>query len=60
MIPAPAIAELKALVGERSLLTDPGDLRLYEYDGGVDKHMPEVVIFPRSTEHVSGIVKISL
>ena len=59
MIPAQAITELNALVGERNLLTDVGDLRLYEYDGGVDKHMPEVVVFPRSTADVSGIVKIA-
>ena len=59
MIPAEAFKQLEALVGPGNLLTSTEDLRLYEYDGGVDKHKPEVVVFPRSTAHVSGIVKIA-
>ncbi len=59
MIPADAFKQLEALVGPQNLLTSAEDLRLYEYDGGVDKHKPEVVVFPRSTAHVSGIVKIA-
>ena len=59
MIPVDAFKQLEALVGPQNLLTSAEDLRLYEYDGGVDKHKPEVVVFPRSTAHVSGIVKIA-
>ncbi len=59
MIPADAFKQLEALVGSQNLLTSSEDLRLYEYDGGVDKHKPEVVVFPRTTAHVSGIVKIA-
>ena len=35
------------------------DLTLYEYDGGVDKSRPEMVVFPRSTEDVVAAVKIA-
>src|SRR5208337_2582387 len=35
------------------------DLALYEYDGGVEKHRPDLVVFPRSTEDVAAIVKIA-
>ena len=28
------------------------DLALYEYDGSVDKHRPDLVVFPRTTEEV--------
>lgn len=51
--------ELIRIVGERGYLDRPEDLRLYEYDGGVDKGRPEIVVFPRSAQDVSAIVKIS-
>ncbi len=41
------------------MLSKPSDLRLYEYDGGVDKSLPEVVVFPRSTEDVVALVKLA-
>jgi glycolate oxidase len=47
------------LVGPRGFLDRPEDLALYEYDAGVDKHTPDVVVFPRSTSEVCGIVKIA-
>lgn len=49
--------ELIRIVGPRGYLERPEDLRLYEYDGGVDKARPELVVFPRSTEEVSAVVK---
>src|SRR5438105_12937911 len=30
---------------------------LYEYDGSIDKHRPQAVVFPLSTEEVSRVVK---
>lgn len=51
--------ELVRLLGPRNLLDSPEDLVLYEYDGGVDKHRPEMVVFPRTTADVSAIVKLT-
>ena len=34
-------------------------MKLYEYDGGVDKARPDLVAFPRSTADVVAIVKLS-
>ncbi|MCU1260799.1 MAG: linked oxidase domain protein [Bryobacterales bacterium] len=50
---------LVALLGPRGYLDKPEDLKLYEYDGSIDKSLPEMVVFPRSTEDVVEIVKIS-
>ena len=51
----PAITKaVHQLVGPRGYLSKPEDLKLYEYDGGVDKARPELVVFPRSTEDVVG------
>ena len=46
-------------VGSNGFLDRPEDLRLYEYDGGVDKHMPDIVAFPRSTQQVVALVNIA-
>lgn len=59
MIPVPAFKELENLVGPRGVLHTAQDLSLYEYDGGVDKHRPDVVVFPRSTAEVAEIVRIA-
>ncbi|MCU0247998.1 MAG: FAD-binding oxidoreductase, partial [Bryobacter sp.] len=59
IIPAAAKERLVALVGARNVLDRPHDLTLYEYDGGVDKHRPDLVVFPRSTADVAAIVKIA-
>ncbi|MGI8992174.1 MAG: FAD-linked oxidase C-terminal domain-containing protein [Bryobacteraceae bacterium] len=51
--------ELVSLLGPRGYLDRPDDLKLYEYDGSVDKMRPDMVVFPRSTEDVSAIAKIT-
>jgi glycolate oxidase len=59
MIPAEAKSKLQTLLGPRGYLDRPEDLLLYEYDGSVDKARPEMVVFPRFTEDVVAIAKIS-
>ena len=51
--------KLAALLGPKGFLDKPEDLKLYEYDGSVDKVLPDMVVFPRSTEDVVEIVKLS-
>ena len=50
MIAAEAVAELREIVGVKAVLDRPQDLMLYEYDGSVDKHTPDCVVFPTTTE----------
>ena len=59
MVTEETIVELKNIVGEDNVLTSTLDRILYEYDAGVDREMPDVVIFPTTTEHVSQIVQIA-
>ncbi len=57
----PALVELlKSKLDKNAVLSSDSDLKLYEYDGGVDRHQPELVVFPRSTEDVIFIVKTAL
>jgi glycolate oxidase len=51
--------QLRAIVGRDAVLDRPEDLMLYQYDGGVRTNMPDAVVFPQSTEHVSRIVKLA-
>ncbi len=53
------LAELQAIVGRRSVLHEPADLALYEYDGSIDKGRPDFVVFPETTAHVSAIAKLA-
>jgi len=59
MIPPAARDALAAHFGAGRYLDRPEDLTLYEYDGGVDKHRPDMVVFPRATEDVVAAVKIA-
>src|ERR1039458_5660958 len=59
MLPSAAKQKLIGLLGPRGYLDRPEDLALYEYDGSVEKGRPEMVVFPRSTDDVVAIVKIT-
>jgi glycolate oxidase len=54
-----AIRELKRVVGEDGVLHRRNDLLLYEYDGSIEHGTPECVVFPRTTEEISRIVRLA-
>jgi len=58
MQPSRFAQELIDIVGERNVLWDDYDLRLYEYDGSVDRALPQAVVLPESAEQVAEIVKL--
>ena len=51
------IRDLAAVVGEANVVHKAEDLIVFEYDGSVDRALPTVVVLPRTTEEVSGVVK---
>ncbi|HUA83129.1 MAG TPA: FAD-linked oxidase C-terminal domain-containing protein [Bryobacteraceae bacterium] len=55
----PLAAEVEKIFGPRGYLHKPEDLTLYEYDGGIDKARPELVVFPESRDDVVRIVKLA-
>ncbi len=53
------IQELRAVVGERGLLTAQEDLRVYECDGlTAFRAIPRAVVMPSTTEQVQGVVQV--
>jgi glycolate oxidase len=54
-----AIRALELALGKPQVLASAEDLQLYMYDGGVDKALPDAVVFPRTTEDVVAILKVA-
>ena len=59
MLPPKFRERVAAVVGPRGYLHRDEDLTLYEYDGGVDKHRPDLVAFPSTTAEVSALMKLA-
>ncbi len=58
-LPQKVIAQLKATIGERFVLTQRDELIVYESDAlTIIKHLPAAVVLPKSTAEVAAVVKI--
>lgn len=53
------ISDLKAIVGDTYVVHEPEDLIVYEYDGSIDKSLPQVVVVPDSTREVAEVVALA-
>jgi glycolate oxidase len=49
--------DLAEIVGKDAVLWKNYDLKLYEYDGSIDKHLPDAVVFPTSAGQVAELVR---
>src|SRR5882724_1283797 len=53
------IDELRDIVGDEGVLSEPDELLVYECDGlPQHKHPPRAVVFPTSTEDTSEVLKL--
>jgi glycolate oxidase subunit GlcD len=57
MISSQLINELKSIVGEKAVLTQPGDLYLYSFDSALDRSLPSAVVLPETTDQVALVVR---
>ena len=53
------IKELQRIVGKDHVVYHPEDLMVFEYDGSIDKAIPDAVVLPSSTQEVSEIVALA-
>jgi len=51
------VRELDRILAREAVLWRPNDLMLHEYDGLSSLRLPDVVVFPRTRQHVAQIVK---
>ncbi|TET48263.1 MAG: FAD-binding protein, partial [Dehalococcoidia bacterium] len=59
MIAQNFIKDLTKIVGKENILADLKDLIAYSYDATMRQEMPDVIVFSRSTEQVSAIMKLA-
>src|SRR5256886_7907548 len=53
------VEELREIVGEENVLSEPEELLVYECDGlPQHKHQPRAVVFPNSTEETSEVLEV--
>ena len=56
---SPLVRDLRKRLGAQDVLSAPSELAVYDCDGyTIEKHRPDVVVFPRSTRQVAHIVKL--
>jgi glycolate oxidase len=53
------VRELRAALGVDDVLSLPEDVLVYEYDYGLDRSPPELVVFPSTAAEVSAVVTIA-
>jgi len=59
MLPSKVIKKLKKIVGKKNVSTHKEDLLSYSYDATQVAFLPEAVVFPRSAEEISAIMKLA-
>jgi len=55
---ADLVGQLASIVGERYVLWQPYDVRLYCYDASIDAALPDVVVLPHNTEQVCALLAL--
>ena len=53
------IKSLVSVVGQRNVLYHPEDMLVFEYDGSIDKGLPEAVVLPSSTEEIRQVITLA-
>ncbi|MFZ2447723.1 MAG: FAD-linked oxidase C-terminal domain-containing protein [Syntrophobacteraceae bacterium] len=53
------LSQIRSIVGEKHLLTDPEELVCYSFDASKMQFPPEAVAFPGSAEEISELVKLA-
>lgn len=53
------IKQLRRILGNDYVLHYPEDLLVFEYDGSIDKALPQAVVFPSTTSQVRQVVELA-
>ena len=58
-LPRAVLSELGRIVGERHVVHDPHDLRIFERDGSITGALPDAVVLPASRDEVVDVVELA-
>ncbi len=58
-IPSHLISRISDIVGVDSITSRVEDLHCYSYDGTARPHLPDLVVFPQTTEQISQIMELA-
>jgi glycolate oxidase len=53
------IEEIIAIVGKENVIASEEERKCYSYDGRIDGAVPDLIVFPASAQHVSGVVRLA-
>ncbi|MCX6021168.1 MAG: FAD-binding protein [Chloroflexi bacterium] len=53
------VPALQQIVGADGVIWAPEDLLVYEYDGAIDRGLPDLAVLPRSADEVTRIVRLA-
>jgi glycolate oxidase len=57
---SPLVRDLRKCLGAENVLSAPSELAVYDCDGyTIERHRPDVVVFPRSARQVADVVKLA-
>jgi glycolate oxidase len=59
VLPDALLQELRAIVGPEDVLSKKVDLQTYEYDGYLERSLPDAVVFVQSTDEVAAVVRMA-
>ena len=53
------LSGLQGIVGQENVVYHSDDLLVFEYDGSVDRGLPDAVVFPADTQEVSRVIALA-
>jgi glycolate oxidase len=59
MLSSKVLKRLEEILGQERVKSAPEDLLAYSYDGYLQESLPGAVVFPRTTEEVSAVMKLA-
>ncbi|HYW24986.1 MAG TPA: FAD-linked oxidase C-terminal domain-containing protein [Terriglobales bacterium] len=58
-LPRTALADLRRIAGDRHVIDDANDLRIFERDGSISGALPEAVVLPADRDEVVRVVQVA-
>ncbi len=58
-LPRTVLGDLRRIVGDRHVIHDPHDLRIFERDGSITGALPDAVVLPATHDEVVQVVKLA-